>query len=175
MLLCALIVLTSLSYCARPDVGAINLSRAPDAGSSVPATKASSPIASPVFSELSSARYVRSPELNVRLKPKGAVVSTLKRATRVEVYETRGKWARISAAGQPEQWVSEPNLCAVSGCADSPDPAQLASSFHSARATVEPIRYRSDASECPCSGGNNCIGPRGGRYCITSGGNKRYR
>lgn len=28
---------------------------------------------------------------------------------------------------------------------------------------------------CPCSGYSNCIGPRGGRYCITSGGNKRYR
>jgi len=27
---------------------------------------------------------------------------------------------------------------------------------------------------CPCSGSNICIGPRGGRYCITSGGNKRY-
>ncbi|WP_443019137.1 SH3 domain-containing protein [Sphingomonas sp.] len=27
---------------------------------------------------------------------------------------------------------------------------------------------------CPCSGGNVCVGPRGGRYCITSGGNKRY-
>lgn len=29
-------------------------------------------------------------------------------------------------------------------------------------------------SSCPCSGGSVCIGPRGGRYCITSGGNKRY-
>lgn len=29
-------------------------------------------------------------------------------------------------------------------------------------------------SGCPCSGGTVCIGPRGGRYCITSGGNKRY-
>ncbi|WP_431851054.1 SH3 domain-containing protein [Allosphingosinicella sp.] len=27
---------------------------------------------------------------------------------------------------------------------------------------------------CPCSGSNVCVGPRGGRYCITSGGNKRY-
>lgn len=27
---------------------------------------------------------------------------------------------------------------------------------------------------CPCSGSRICIGPRGGRYCITSGGNKRY-
>lgn len=29
-------------------------------------------------------------------------------------------------------------------------------------------------SGCPCSGRQVCIGPRGGRYCITSGGNKRY-
>ena len=27
---------------------------------------------------------------------------------------------------------------------------------------------------CPCSGRNVCTGPRGGRYCMTSGGNKRY-
>ncbi len=30
------------------------------------------------------------------------------------------------------------------------------------------------ASGCPCRGSQVCIGPRGGRYCITSGGNKRY-
>lgn len=30
------------------------------------------------------------------------------------------------------------------------------------------------AGGCPCSGSQICIGPRGGRYCITSGGNKRY-
>lgn len=27
---------------------------------------------------------------------------------------------------------------------------------------------------CPCSGRNVCTGPRGGRFCMTSGGNKRY-
>lgn len=27
---------------------------------------------------------------------------------------------------------------------------------------------------CSCSSGNVCYGPRGGRFCITSGGNKRY-
>ena len=27
---------------------------------------------------------------------------------------------------------------------------------------------------CPCSGSKLCTGPRGGRYCITSGGSKRY-
>lgn len=30
------------------------------------------------------------------------------------------------------------------------------------------------SGSCPCSGSNICVGPRGGRYCITSGGNKRY-
>ena len=35
--------------------------------------------------------------------------------------------------------------------------------------------YRGETTgECPCRGGNVCIGLRGGRYCITSGGNKRY-
>jgi len=31
-----------------------------------------------------------------------------------------------------------------------------------------------NGGSCPCSGGNVCIGPRGGRFCITSGSNKRY-
>jgi len=31
------------------------------------------------------------------------------------------------------------------------------------------------ASECPCSGGKLCTGPRGGKYCITAGGNKSYK
>lgn len=33
--------------------------------------------------------------------------------------------------------------------------------------------YNSGGS-CPCSGSNICVGPRGGRFCYTSGGNKRY-
>jgi len=31
------------------------------------------------------------------------------------------------------------------------------------------------SASCPCSGSANCYGPRGGRFCITSGGSKRYR
>lgn len=30
------------------------------------------------------------------------------------------------------------------------------------------------SGECPCNGGKVCVGPRGGRYCITRSGNKRY-
>jgi len=48
------------------------------------------------------------------------------------------------------------------------------------RSTRRQSRARSTPSydygggSCPCSGRNICVGPRGGRYCITSGGNKRY-
>ena len=34
---------------------------------------------------------------------------------------------------------------------------------------------RTVSSECPCSSGNLCTGPKGGRYCITAGGNKSYK
>ena len=39
---------------------------------------------------------------------------------------------------------------------------------------IPDVQYNYGGS-CPCSGYSNCFGPRGGRYCITSGGNKRYR
>jgi Protein of unknown function (DUF4236)/Bacterial SH3 domain len=35
-------------------------------------------------------------------------------------------------------------------------------------------RTGSSGGSCPCGSGRICTGPRGGRYCITSGGNKRY-
>lgn len=35
-------------------------------------------------------------------------------------------------------------------------------------------RRETDNGSCPCSGSKICVGPRGGTYCITSGGNKRY-
>lgn len=37
-----------------------------------------------------------------------------------------------------------------------------------------PESASSGGGSCPCSGRNVCVGPRGGRYCITSGGSKRY-
>lgn len=43
------------------------------------------------------------------------------------------------------------------------------------RAASKPSRHvRSVGGSCSCSSGRVCVGPRGGRYCITSGGNKRY-
>ena len=38
---------------------------------------------------------------------------------------------------------------------------------HGGSATLE--------QSCPCAGGALCTGPKGGRYCTTEGGGKRYR
>lgn len=35
-------------------------------------------------------------------------------------------------------------------------------------------RDTTDSGECLCNGGKVCVGPRGGRFCITSVGRKRY-
>jgi len=35
-------------------------------------------------------------------------------------------------------------------------------------------RTETEDGSCKCAGSKVCIGPRGGRYCITSGGKKRY-
>lgn len=37
-----------------------------------------------------------------------------------------------------------------------------------------PVASAAPAGDCGCNTGNVCTGPRGGRYCITAAGNKRY-
>ncbi len=44
----------------------------------------------------------------------------------------------------------------------------------SARTASRAYAPSSAGGSCPCGTGAVCVGPRGGRYCITSGGNKRY-
>jgi hypothetical protein len=47
-------------------------------------------------------------------------------------------------------------------------------SKQSARRNRTSRRTDFSGGSCPCGSGQICTGPRGGRYCITSGGNKRY-
>lgn len=118
-------------------------------------------------------RYVGPKSLNARSSPNGRVVGALSHGTAVDVYAERDGWIRISPELEPERWVSSAHVCTLRDCGDmprwrpkpvAPSPAQPA------------VRSSSGyASSCPCSSSSNCIGPRGGRYCITSGGNKRYR
>lgn len=47
--------------------------------------------------------------------------------------------------------------------------------YKAAGAGASKERSPADAGgSCSCSGSRVCIGPRGRRYCITSGGKKRY-
>lgn len=117
--------------------------------------------------------FVNADTLNVRDRPNGRVISKVSRGGKVRIYERakNSAWARISADGVPAQWVSASSLCDTPGChaARSSATVPIQRSEPKSRPTPVVREY-----SCSCSGGNVCIGPRGGRYCITSGGNKRY-
>lgn len=116
-------------------------------------------------------QFLNVDKLNLRSQPGGQVISTLKRGEKVQVYEKKNDWARISLDGQPPKWLSSKSLCDGANCyaASKPEPVRQA---RCAPLTVP--RQAPYGSSCPCSSGTVFIGPRGGRYCITSGGNKRY-
>lgn len=115
-------------------------------------------------------QFVSADKLNLRDQPGGKVISTLKRGDKVQVFEKKDDWVRISIDGQPAKWLSSKSLCSGSNCyvaSDRKSPVEP---------TVQAPQKQTPAygSSCSCSSGSVCIGPRGGRYCITSGGNKRY-
>lgn len=103
--------------------------------------------------------YVTADTLNARAQPNtsAAIASKLPRGSSVSIIERSGSWMRVRTSNGPA-WISGDY---VSRSRPAP------------RRTYRPPPRRSYGS-CPCSGYNVCIGPRGGRYCITSGGNKRY-
>ncbi len=112
--------------------------------------------------------YVNVPALNQRAAPNGSIVGKVIGGDAVTVYDRQGDWARISPDSSPPLWVSQRHLCLGSGCY-IPKQKRIRNNTPTKRS-----RFNSGDDECPCSGNRVCIGPRGGRYCITSGGNKRY-
>lgn len=50
----------------------------------------------------------------------------------------------------------------------------LAAAANLSFAAKDKPKQTKPAVSCPCSGTKYCVGPRGGQYCITSGGKKRY-
>jgi len=121
-------------------------------------------------------RYIGPDSLNTRSAPNGRVVGKMKKYAEVTIFSRDGAWIRISEASKPALWISEDHTCSTSSCSDSlkwKAPSAPVSRPTVARVnTYEPSNY---TSSCSCASSSNCIGPRGGRYCITSGGNKRYR
>lgn len=122
------------------------------------------------------------------------IVEQLSAGTHVTVIGQRKTWSNIER--RRDCWVASRFLAAEAAGASAYYPSPRYRSQASTRAETRRANRRSLAAvrrsysgarqarhstpsnfgggSCPCSGGNVCIGPRGGRYCITSGGNKRY-
>ena len=106
------------------------------------------------------------------------VQASFARGAAVAIIDHSSTWSKIGRA-EGACWVSS----ALLSDTPLPAPAQHRAAFlasppaarHHRRshATSRQPAYDSGGG-CPCSGSQICIGPRGGRYCITSGGNKRY-
>lgn len=146
--------------------------------------------------------YIAASAANCRMVPDSAatIVTKLARGSQANVLGTGDGWTKIEA-GAAICWVSTPLLSDVKPLdpvKPAPDPSSLSSSEslelyagaadasrHQSRPRASSHRSSSSSRSrshkrfyedagCPCSGDRVCIGPRGGRYCITSGGNKRY-
>lgn len=123
-------------------------------------------------------RYVNTSSLNVRDKPNGLVIDKLARGHSVFVYDVSGVWERISKESESQQWVDSRLLCSSDGCykITSSTPNHMLSTYTPSKSTYTPKKkVISSIGGCSCGTGNYCYGPRGGRYCYTSGGNKAYR
>lgn len=127
-------------------------------------------------------RYVDTASALVRLQPEGTVSESVSRGTAVIVNRIERGWANIDTDRHSGHWVSASLLCRGAGCWQRPPPsvsemhrAPSPAGARFAPARAVPLPSSSGSSGCPCSARYNCTGPRGGQYCITSGGNKRYR
>ena len=117
--------------------------------------------------------YVTATALNARMEPSasGTVVGKFARGDRLEVRERSGDWLKV-VQGATVAWI------AASHVSRSAPVQSLTSESRPTRRSNFGGRTPRDSGygggACSCGGGKVCIGPRGGRYCITSGGNKRY-
>jgi len=61
--------------------------------------------------EIVESKYINTNTLNIRDKPNGSVVAKLGRGEKVDIYEKKGNWVRISLNSSSPQWISEKLLC----------------------------------------------------------------
>ncbi|WP_419809432.1 SH3 domain-containing protein [Sphingomonas sp.] len=90
------------------------------------------------------------------------------------VMGNEGSWRHVAHDGR-ERWIAADLLTTV-----MPQKTAAATFAIGPADMSPPLHRRSIASstvvgDCPCRTGGICIGPRGGRYCITPGGHKRYK
>jgi hypothetical protein len=128
--------------------------------------------------------YIDTASLRMRDRPSGlgSVVGSLKQGEEVKIVKRSGEWLQV-AQGATLSWIAAqhvalagPGAPAAANTLMSPgvrsSNKQSGRPHHSSSGRSSSGIY--GGSTCPCSGSHVCVGPRGGRYCITSGGNKRY-
>lgn len=114
--------------------------------------------------------YVSQPDAG-KLPPKGPL--RIQKGKRYQVGDMRDGWISVQT-GEKTVWARAAIFaysCHPYGGSHStqgtmPSKAAARGSRSSAAS--------SSGGACPCGSGSVCVGPRGGRYCITSGGKKRY-
>lgn len=135
-----------------------------------------------------SAEYVTSDALNCRSAPttSSSVVTRLTRNEEVRILARSGDWARVDPRRTTPCWAATRYLGLTRVAASSANSPRGTSTRSSTQQSLVRPAQRSNSraqsrrsstgtgSSCPCSGSRVCIGPRGGRYCMTSGGNRRY-
>lgn len=168
LIIAALVV---VGQCSQPD-GATAPSQASDKASTNPTTPADTkeePSGAALFYDPGDTVYITASALNGRAAPSsnGPILTKLSRGSSARVIDRSGKWLKV-AAGATAVWIASSHVSSSRPSAPQP----LYSSTRSKSGNRSSGSYY--GGSCPCSGSRVCIGPRGGRYCITSGGNKRY-
>lgn len=106
--------------------------------------------------------------------------SLIRKGQRYEVGKVQDGWIAVNADGE-FAWANasifayscEPSVGGPGYTAQASEPRK--SHAHGTVSKTPKLQQSaSSGGNCPCGSGRVCIGPRGGRYCITSGGNKRY-
>ncbi len=112
-------------------------------------------------------------------QPLPAEVGRLQKGHFYQVIQDRAGWTQLNA-DSTKRWVEQRYLGSQWQCLKGNDSkAPPAASENRLQSSSPPSTSKNQgsavpASGCTCSSGQVCTGPRGGRYCITSGGNKRY-
>lgn len=129
--------------------------------------------------EVIESKYINTNSLNIRDKPNGHVVGKLGRGEKVDIYEMKGNWARISLNSSSPQWLSTKLLCETDGCFKQKSRSNTSNNYQALKSHPHHTERKQKKtyydSDCSCAVVDYCVGPRGGHYCITSGGNKRYK
>jgi hypothetical protein len=103
-------------------------------------------------------------------KPLPIATKQLASGTRYLVVRKASNWYLLQVESM-QLWVARTNTGDDKFCATK---AKKPVSTAKALNTNTALPKKKSTSSCPCGSGQVCIGPRGGRYCISPNGAKRY-